>query len=185
MYHLQTRQVPVCRFSLQRVCACISEDRRDGRWESEREGRWDKAGCLLLPATCLVQQADFVLWLKVKSFWTSTTPMNYTSLSLPPDAPPPHSLCISPSLLIFLPLSPQDSDCLCECFFSVFSHVPVSEQFSPHGLCCGGMRYICLHFCSYTLFLFHLATSYHPVLCSFALRFFLTTAAHILEIESL
>lgn len=87
--------------------------------------------------------------------------MNYTELSLPPDPPPSLSLslCISPSLLILFPLSPQDSACLCECRFSGLSHVPVSEQCSPHGLCCGGMEYICLHFCSYTLSLPHVISS--------------------------
>lgn len=134
MYHLQTRQVPVCRFSLQRVCACISEDRRDGRWESEREGRWDKAGCLLLPATCLVQQADFVLWLKVKSFWTSTTPMNYTSLSLPPDAPPP-TLSASHHHSLSSSLSPLRTQTACVNVSSRFSHMYLSQSSFRHMGC--------------------------------------------------
>lgn len=94
--------------------------------------------------------------------------MNYTALSLPPDSLSlPLSLCISPSLLIFLPLSPQDLACLCECLLSVLSHVPVSKQCSPHGLCCRGMEYICLYFCSYTLFLPHVVSSCNNLISCF------------------
>lgn len=72
-----------------------SERVKEKAGEIKRDGWY----CLL---EYLLQKADCVLRLKVKSFWTSKTPMNYTTLSLPP---PSSTLALQLAITPYLPPS--------------------------------------------------------------------------------
>lgn len=133
MHHLQTRQLPVCRFSVQRVCTCISERRTEmaGERVKEKAGEIKRLACCCL-LQYLLQQADFVLWLKVKSFRTSKTPMNYTALSLPPD---PLSLSASHHHSLSSSLSSLRTRPACVNVSSLFCHMHLSQSSVRHMGC--------------------------------------------------
>lgn len=160
------------------------EENRDGRWESEREGRRDKVGCLLLPATVSAPAGWFCPVIKGEVF-----PNQLNSHELH-SALPPSWLSLSPSLSLHLTITPYLPPSLpsglglpvwmsplcfvtCTCLQAVFATWAVLQRNGIH---------LSLFLLVYTL----------PATCRFILQqlnftllFFLTTAANILEIESL
>lgn len=132
------------------------EVRGDGRWESESEGRWNKARRLCYLLQYLLHRDDCVPWLEATSFESGKTPHELHSTH-PPSLSLTRSLSLQilPWLFIFL-FSPTELGL--SAWLSLFllvsplSHVPVSEHYQQHGMCRRGMKSICHCFYIYALF---------------------------------